>query len=127
MKLLRVVVIVPLLSLLVTSDVIDLDYPWMTTIANRNHGYALVGHVIKTLSLFLPDCIAACQETLNCFSINYADYTNGTFVCELNRSSKKQNEASYGPKQHYQYIEVIVNILVIILVVILEVVCTLDI
>lgn len=76
-----------------------------SSVFHRDHGYALIGHVIKTLSVFLADCQQACQETLECFSFNYCRLSNGSFVCELNRSNKKQNPGSYVPKEGYQYSE----------------------
>ena len=76
-----------------------------TSLFHRDHGYALIGHVIKTLNVFIADCMLACQETLSCFSYNYVDFYNGTFLCELNRSNKKQSSGSYKRKEGYEYAE----------------------
>ena len=72
---------------------------------HRDHGYALIGHVIKTLDVIFIDCMTFCQETLSCFSFNYIDFHNGTFLCELNRSNKNQSRGSYIRREGYEYAE----------------------
>ncbi|XP_031561144.1 uncharacterized protein LOC116297122 [Actinia tenebrosa] len=72
---------------------------------HRDHGYALVGHVIRTLYLFLPDCMTACEETLICFSINVYKNQNSGNVCELNQSNEKQKPESFVRMEGYQYAE----------------------
>ncbi|KAK3696721.1 hypothetical protein QZH41_013081 [Actinostola sp. cb2023] len=46
-----------------------------------HQGFALVGHVIKTLPLFLAECMMVCQDTLSCFSVNV--YKDGNGECVL--------------------------------------------
>ena len=88
------------------SNLINLDNIFTSSLVfHRDHGYALIGHVIKTLNVFIADCMSACQETLSCFSFNYIDFHNGTFLCELNRSNKNQSSGSYIRKEGYEYAE----------------------
>ena len=95
----------------VGTNVINLDNIFTSSLVfHRDHGYALIGHVIKTLNVFIADCMSACQETLSCFSFNYIDFHNGTFLCELNRSNKKQSSGSYIRKEGYEYAEPPVSI-----------------
>lgn len=71
-----------------------------------DHDYALVNHTIQTLSVVKPDCMAVCQETLTCFSINiYRHQTDGTWMCDLNRSNKRQKPESFVAKTGYEYAE----------------------
>ncbi|XP_031550988.1 uncharacterized protein LOC116288356 [Actinia tenebrosa] len=70
-----------------------------------DYGYVLVDHFIKTLPLFKPDCMSVCQETLACFSINIYKHQNGSWMCDLNRSNKKQSPGSFVAKTGYEYAE----------------------
>jgi hypothetical protein len=89
-----------------TNVFINLDNSFKSfPIFHRDHGYALIDHVIKTLSLLIADCFLVCQETLSCFSFNYREFINGTYVCELNRSNKKQSPESFVRKEGYEYAE----------------------
>ena len=98
-----------ILAVLATSfcaNAITLDSIFTSTsVFHRDHGYALIGYVIKSLNVFITDCMLACQETLSCFSFNYIDFHNGTFLCELNRSNKNQSHVSYISKEGYEYAE----------------------
>ncbi|KXJ20667.1 C-type mannose receptor 2 [Exaiptasia diaphana] len=97
----------PIVTLtLVNCDLINLDDIWTSTSTfHRDHDYALIGHVIKTLPLFITDCLVACQETLRCFSVNYINFHNGTYNCELNWSNKKQSKDSFVRREGYEYAE----------------------
>lgn len=96
----------------------------MTTVVTSNfcpsfapfysdYGYALVDHVIKTLLLFKPDCMSVCQETLTCFSINIYQHQNGSLMCDLNRSNKKQRPGSFVLKTGYEYAEAKVRLVLL--------------
>ena len=80
---------------------------FLVTPLDIDKGFALVGHVIKTLPLFKPDCMDECQQTLSCFSMNF--YQNGSDMCELNRSTKKQSPNNFTWKSGYDYAEIPVS------------------
>jgi len=88
----------------ICCNFVPLDDTWEISLAYWfDYNHHLVGHVIESLNVFLAECIEACQKTFLCFSINYSQFPNGSYLCELSRSTKTQSIESYKDKTGYQY------------------------
>ena len=70
-----------------------------------HQGFALEGHVIKTLPLFLAECLMVCEDLLTCFSVNVYKDGNGGDMCDLNQSIKERSPHSFVRKTGYRYVQ----------------------
>lgn len=67
-------------------------------------GYALVGHVIKNLSIGVhASCKNLCTIESQCVSISIGPPINGKMVCELSNSDHKMHSEDLETKEGYIY------------------------
>ena len=67
-------------------------------------GYALVGHVIKNLSIGEDaSCKNRCTMESQCVSINVGPPINGKMVCELSNSDDKRHPEDLKAKEAFMY------------------------
>ena len=71
----------------------------------RYHGYALIGHVIKSASVDGVKCTRMCSNISACFSVNVYRDKNGTPHCELNKSTKSASPEDFVIKSGCEYDE----------------------
>lgn len=68
------------------------------------NGYALVGHVIKQLSIGIhASCKNLCTMESQCVSINIGPLINGKVVCELSNSDDKSHSEDLKAKEGFTY------------------------
>lgn len=66
--------------------------------------YALVGHVIKNLSIGVhASCTNLCTMESQCVSINIGLPINGKMVCELSNSDHKMHSEDLRTREGYIY------------------------
>ncbi|XP_078354657.1 uncharacterized protein LOC144639240 isoform X1 [Oculina patagonica] len=70
---------------------------------HREIGFALVGHVTETISLYPDDCLWHCRAKVNCFSVNVKKIKPGMYLCELNNSTKDIEPQKLMKIPDYEY------------------------
>lgn len=71
----------------------------------KANGFALIGHVINS-SYSNPDsCLWHCKANAKCFSVNTKKITRGTYLCELNNSTKDAEPGHLVDNPGFEYRE----------------------